>query len=335
MTTSSIPDIDLTPLLTRTDHAAERAAGEQMRSAITTVGPFTISGALPEPDLLHAVDRATRAFFAQPFDARMAVHIDRSKYHRGFAPLGEEHGGTDHNEVYELAQDLPAGCGRDPMAGPNQWPDLDGFREPVEKYFAHMLTVARAVFRGLAIAMDEAPDYFDPHLRQPSTAMRLLHYPHYPPGDRDRTLPACHEHTDYECFTILRASSPGLEQRTVDGEWVATPPVPGRLAVTLGQLMEVWTNGEFPATTHRVRQSTGGRCSWPVFCTVDYWTPVAPRPQFVSDARPARAPVIAGQHLWSQTAEAFSYLDDRVQAGHVSFTGQVHDPARGRQVPRH
>jgi isopenicillin N synthase-like dioxygenase len=319
VTTSAIPDIDVTPLLAQTDHAAERAVGEQMRAAVTTVGPFTISGAMPDLGLLHAFDRATRAFFAQPFDARMAVHIDRSKYHRGFVPQGEEHGGTDYNEVYELAQDLPAGCGRDPMAGPNQWPDLEGFRGPVEKYFAHMLTVARAVFRGLAIAMDETPDYFDLYLTQPSTAMRLLHYP---PDNRDGGLPVCHEHTDYECFTILRASSPGLEQLTADDEWVATPPVPGRLAVTLGQLMEIWTNGEFPATMHRVRPTAEDRYSWPVFCTVDYWTTVAPRPQFVSDDRPTRDSVIAGQHLWSQTAEAFSYLDDRVQAGHVSFTAR-------------
>lgn len=318
MSTSSIPDIDITPLLARTGDSAERAAGERMRAAVTEVGPFTISGAMPGASLLRAVDRATRAFFAQPFAARMAVHIDRSKYHRGFAPLGEEHGGTDYNEVFELARELPAGCGRDPMAGPNQWPGLDGFREPVEQYFAHMLTVARAVFRGLAIAMGEEPDYFDPYLKQPSTAMRLLHYP--PDDDRDETVSACHEHTDYECFTILRASSPGLEQFTAGGEWIATPPAPGRLAVTLGQLMEIWTNGEFPATMHRVRQTAGDRCSWPVFCTVDYWTAVAPRPQFVSAGRPARGSVIAGQHLWSQTAEAFSYLDDRVRAGHVSFT---------------
>jgi isopenicillin N synthase-like dioxygenase len=83
--------------------------------------------------------------------------------------------------------------------------------------------------------------------------------------------------------------------------------------------MEIWTNGEFVATSHRVRRVQEDRHSFPLFFCCDYETEVAPLPAFVSADRPARyAPVRAGDHLYAQTAQTFEYLKRRQARGEVA-----------------
>jgi isopenicillin N synthase-like dioxygenase len=84
-------------------------------------------------------------------------------------------------------------------------------------------------------------------------------------------------------------------------------------------MLETWTNGEFVATTHRVRKVREERYSFPLFFCVDYETVVAPLPQFVRPGRPARPGLVAGEHLFAQTAQSFGYLKRRVAAGEVTL----------------
>ena len=84
--------------------------------------------------------------------------------------------------------------------------------------------------------------------------------------------------------------------------------------------MEIWTNGEFVATSHRVRGVQEDRCSFPLFFCCDYQTEVAPLPAFVGPDRPARhAPVRAGDHLYAQTVQSFEYLKRRLARGEVQL----------------
>ena len=73
------------------------------------------------------------------------------------------------------------------------------------------------------------------------------------------------------------------------GEWIDVPPVDGTFVVNIGDLLELWTNGAFVATSHRVRKVAEERYSFPLFFNVDYDTEVKPLPQFASpDGRSAR-----------------------------------------------
>ena len=122
------------------------------------------------------------------------------------------------------------------------------------------------------------------HIRR-GLPIRHRHGPglHFPVGldrkiDRDQRIRLAHgigAHTDYECFTLLHATAPGLEVLNGAGEWIEAPPLPGAFIVNIGDMLELLTNGEFLATTHRVRKVREERYSFPLFFNVDYATRIA------------------------------------------------------------
>jgi isopenicillin N synthase-like dioxygenase len=264
--------------------------------------------------------RVTKAFFDLPLDEKMRTYIGRSRNHRGYVPVGEEvfSGGTvDLKEAFDLGKDLPADdpdhlAGR--MLGPNQWPDVPGFAAACTAWYEAVMALGRALLHGFALALGERADVFDAYVTKPPSQLRLIHYPHDPAAVDVVGIGA---HTDYECFTILKPTAPGLEVLNGAGDWIDVPPRDGAFVVNIGDMLETWTNGEFVATTHRVRKVTEERWSFPLFFNVDHDTLVAPLPQFVRDGEPTRVAVRAGEHLFAQTAQSFTYLKKRIAAGEL------------------
>ena len=84
-------------------------------------------------------------------------------------------------------------------------------------------------------------------------------------------------------------------------------------------MMEIWTNGEFVATSHRVRPVRQERFSFPLFFAVDYHTRVAPLERFVTPKQPPREALIAGEHLFAQTAQSFNYQKARLAKGEIEL----------------
>jgi isopenicillin N synthase-like dioxygenase len=144
--------------------------------------------------------------------------------------------------------------------------------------------------------------------------LRLVHYPYNTDAEDGQGIGA---HTDYECFTLLKPTAPGLEVLNGAGEWIDVPPVPGTFVVNIGDMLELWTNGAFVATSHRVRKVVEERYSFPLFFNVDYDTEVKPLPQFAADGTATRPTLRAGEHLFAQTAQTFAYLRDRLDRGEL------------------
>ncbi|MFB7221731.1 2OG-Fe(II) oxygenase family protein [Streptomyces sp. NPDC056227] len=71
---------------------------------------------------------------------------------------------------------------------------------------------------------------------------------------------------DYECFTLLRPTAPVLELMNGAGEWIDAPPLDDCCVVNTVDLLELWTNGEFAATSHRVRKVAGLLAGQPLEC---------------------------------------------------------------------
>jgi isopenicillin N synthase-like dioxygenase len=295
------------------------ALGEAARSA----GVFYVVGHGLPPAIFEALLLQTREYFAQSTDEKMRHYIGHSRNHRGYVPEGEEvflAGTKDAKEAYDLARDLPAGDpdyqAGNPLLGPNQWPDRPAFKAAVNSYYLHTFEIGRVLMSGFAQALGEEPDFFEAFLRKPPSQLRLIHYP-FNPEIQDR--PGIGAHTDYECFTLLRATGPGLEIMNEAGTWVDVPPVTDAYVVNIGDMLELWTNGEFVATSHRVRQVHEERYSFPLFFAVDYHTHIVPMARFVDDHRPARTDLIAGEHLHAQTAQTFTYLRRRIESGELTL----------------
>ncbi len=314
-----IPVIDVSSLLTSPPESWGSTVSE-LGKAAREVGFLYVSGHGVPQSHFDGLLSATKQFFDLPMERKMDVYIGNSRNHRGYVPIGEEvfYGGTtDYKEAFDLSMHLPDDpdyLEGNPLIGPNQWPDLPGFAEAVDAYYRATFEFGRVLLRGFARAMGEQAHAFDRWVRKPPSQLRLVHYPPNPSAEDALGIGA---HTDYECFTLLYPTAPGLEVLNGAGEWIDAPPIPGTYIINLGDMMELLTNGEFVATTHRVRKVKEERYSFPLFFSFDYHTQVAPLPRFADATRATRPSLVAGEHLFAQTAQSFRYLKERVARGEV------------------
>lgn len=326
-----IPIIDVGALATG-DLAARRAVAVEIGRACEEVGFLYVRDHGVGEEAIAALIDATAAFFALPVETKMRYYIGRSTNHRGYVPVGEEvlayglgrdEPSTDSKEGFDLALDLPADDADhragNPLLGPNIWPaEAPGLRAAVTRYYDAVLALGRRLMRAMALALDLAEDHFDPFITKPVSQLRLLHYPAGAAAD-DGGL-GIGAHTDYECFTILLPTAPGLQVMNSAGRWIDAPPLPGCFVINIGDMLEAWTNGRFVATPHRVLRGAHERYAFPLFFAVDYDTVVAPLPACVPPGTPPRYPPIsAGAHLFAQTARTFRYLRERVDRGELSI----------------
>lgn len=317
---TEVPVIDIAGLYSE-DVATREGVAAELGRAARDVGFFYISGADIDEALFDALLAATKEFFALPLEEKMRTYIGLSRCHRGYVPTGEEGLSGDKpdlKEAFDTALDLPADdpdyLAGNPMLGPNAWPELPGFAEAVTDYYTAVLAVGQKLLWAFAVALGEDPDTFTRHATKTPSQLRLVHYPYDPDAEDAQGIGA---HSDYECFTLLKPTAPGLEVLNGAGEWIDVPPIPGTFVVNIGDMLELWTNGAFVATSHRVRKVKEERYSFPLFFNVDYATEVKPLPQFVADGAPSRPALRAGEHLFAQTAQTFAYLRARMDSGEV------------------
>jgi isopenicillin N synthase-like dioxygenase len=311
----TVPVIDIAATL-----AAGRPVGDvvaQVDRACREVGFFAVVG--------HGIDSALRGqvleraveFFALPLADKQALAIERSTNNRGYAGIAGERLQPDLpgdlKETFDIGPELPDDTpGMSPLDGPNQWPDLPGFRHPLEEYQDAAIEVSRVLMRVIAAANDLEPHYFDACLEMPIVNTRLLHYPQVDQRTSDAQL-GCGAHSDYGCLTLLYSDgTPGLQLLTVDDEWVDVTVPDDALVVNLGDLLQMWTNDRYRSTKHRVIPPTErDRYSVPVFVNPEWHTEVRCLPNCVTDERPARhAPVLSGEYLQSRFDDTFVYREE-------------------------
>lgn len=326
----ALPVVDISGL-DAGDRAARQAVADELGRAAREVGFLYITGHGLDPRLTADLKAAAMRFFDRPLAEKMDFYIGRSTNHSGYVPEGEEvfvEGKVDRKEAYDTGLDCPGGDGRAPMLGANLWPDDPTFKAAVGAYYAAVAELARRLFGGFALALGLPQDHFEAHLTAPPSQLRMIHYPFDAEASADQQ--GIGAHTDYEFFTLLQGTAPGLEVLNGEGRWIDAPPIPGAFVVNIGDMLEAWTNGVFTATSHRVRKVAEERYSFPFFATCDYWTVVEPHPAFVSADRPARYPrLVSGEHLFAQTVKTFAYLKARrsVQADAGPAFGRAEGPA--------
>jgi isopenicillin N synthase-like dioxygenase len=319
-----VPLVDISAL-GGPDAAAHAAVIAQLNDTAREVGFLYLQGHGIPDELCAGLVETTKRFFALPEAEKMKVYIGKSRNHRGYVPEGEEvfAGKTaDRKEAFDLSRDLPADdpdyLAGNPLLGPNQWPEgLPQFRETVMAYYSAVFSLGRRLLRGFSEALGLGPVGLDRLVTKPPSQLRLIHYP-YHAGRTD--APGIGAHTDYELFTLLLPTAPGLEAMNADGRWIDVPPIPGAFVVNVGDMLEVLSNGLFTATSHRVRAVKEERYSFPLFFACDYATVVRPLPQFVTKERPPKYDsIVAGEHLHAQTIQTFRYLRERHDRGELKL----------------
>jgi len=280
---TEIPVLDLTPLIAVEDTAALARA---FAKAYGETGFAYIINHGIDPALRAAIFEASRQFHALPEGAKQAIALDRN--HRGYIAINTS---TDVNsdlaEVTKPNQSasfmmMREDAEADPavyLSGPNQWPDLPGFRETCESYVEAMSGLGRKLM-GLALDAIGVEDHgilaaFD----TPTLWLRLLHYPPQPaqaPDDLYGSAP----HKDFGCLTLLAQDDVGgLQVQTPAGNWVDAPPMADAFVVNVGDMLHRMSNGKLLSTPHRVINTTGKeRFSVPFFFDPHVSTEIAPLP---------------------------------------------------------
>ena len=309
--------------LSSTDLSERKEVAVQLGKAASEVGFLYVTGHGISPEIIKRLKDKTREYFTQPLKEKMLNYIGNSVNHSGYVPEGEEQPEpdsilVDNKETYDVNCDFISKTGRRPMLGPNQWPDLPNFKEDITAYYDQAIALSHRLFKGFSLALGLPENTFEKITSSPPSQLRLIHYPYNEVLPENR--PGIGAHTDYECFTILLPTAPGLEVLNGSGEWVDIPLVDDAFVINIGDMLEILSNGHFVATSHRVRKVAEERYSFPLFCACDYDTIISPLTELIDQNTPSRYTSLAcGDHLYSQTIQSFSYLKKQLKAGKIKL----------------
>jgi len=273
MDCAAVPIIDVAPFASPAGHDdAERThVAREWDRAMTEVGFAIIKGHGVDQEVISALRSGAMEFFAESGPVKQAYNY--GPYGNplgGYTGMGteavtrtrDEHGsdGGAANQS-EMSVALPDLVESFIFKPDSPKPRPVSLEQAGHIYHKELLRVLGCLHHLTAAALGLPQDFFDrfytPHAE---VSLRLAHYP--PLSDTAQASSAVRygEHTDYTGFTILHqdesdvgdADAGGLQVRLRSGEWHAVRPQPGAFVVNIGDLYEVWTNGRWRSTVHRV-----------------------------------------------------------------------------------
>ncbi|KAJ1283473.1 hypothetical protein BS78_03G131100 [Paspalum vaginatum] len=131
------------------------------------------------------------------------------------------------------------------------WPTTPpSFRSSVDLYSVEAAKVVSCLLRFMAMDMGVEPErLLEMFGGQPQT-MKVTYYPPCPQAGKVIGLSP---HTDACAMTLLLHVNDvqGLQIRRDDGDWLAVEPVDGALIVSVGDIIEILSNGKYKSVEHR------------------------------------------------------------------------------------
>ena len=309
----AIPIVDVGPLIEGEPNGAARV-GKELAKACDTVGFFYAVGHGVPTEVIKGAFSQSERFFAWPTEERMKIKVD--EFSRGYFPLEqishpEGKGVADLKESFDFGIDVPLD---DPdviagkLHGPNRWPDLPGFRDPIETYFETVRNFGFKLLPAFAAALDLPQDFIQKlYQPRPIALMRLIRYPPRPVDAPERQLAAA-AHTDYGMMTILaQDDAGGLQLKHRDADWFSASCIPNSFIINLGDLLAQWTNGRFMSMPHRVvHNQDKHRLSIALFYHPTFDTKVECLPTCHSpDDPPKYEPVSFGEYILGKYGKIF------------------------------
>lgn len=308
---ATLPVIDLAPLMSGEGDGLTRTAAA-LTEAAERVGFFYVTRHGVPSALIEKAAEVSRRFFEAPRQLKAEVAVRGS--HRGWLDPGEARMEGAHRpdlkESFiwgiEVAADDPALAGN-PLLAPNRWPAfLPEMRTVLGAYLDACHACGWQLLRAFAQALGVPAERFIARREHPVSRGGTIYYPPQPASAGAEQFGVA-PHTDFGCLTLLwQDMVGGLQVRSVDGSWVAAPPLPDCFVVNVGDLLARWTNDRFRSTPHRVVNASGrARQSIAVFVDPDAGQIVDPVCAPGED--PRYPPVTVGEHITRRYSASFAY----------------------------
>ena len=302
-----IPKIDISGV----DHNEfPKTLLEKFYHAYNTYGFGYIVNHEIEKDLIDQLFQASKTFHSLPLSEKMKVALDDN--HRGYIAINTS---TDVNsklaEVkkpnqsasFMMMREDKAQIANVYLSGSNQWPEIAGFRETLEKYTSQMTKLGKKLMKLSLMSAGIKDHSILNSFETPTIWLRLLHYPSIPkssPNDLYGSAP----HTDFGCLTILTQDGiGGLQVQTKNGDWIDIPKVEGSFVVNVGDMLHRLTNGLLRSTPHRVINKSGQeRFSCPFFFDPHVNTNIQP---LQGTGKPKFSPINFGEFLKTELEASY------------------------------
>lgn len=290
------PTVDCGALLARDDTVLRKGELGVLRAALETRGFFYCANidALMDAEYLGAVYEYARRAHGLPPEVKRRHARPHGGYTGadvGVPELAYEAGKPASVSAWDFAREnnsfVATEAGADASKYPSEAVLSPSFESFVGELFDRQQKLGVALLEAFAEMLGLQRNTFSRHMLEGGNELgtvRLLHYP------KRVETPGIGAHTDFEVFTLMHQSAPGLQLRAV-GEvvkWEDAPVRPGEFVVIIGDVLERLTNGVLRATPHRVLPNLAEeRYSIIRFNALAADVKVAPLPAFVTADRPA------------------------------------------------
>ncbi|KIJ64438.1 hypothetical protein HYDPIDRAFT_90521 [Hydnomerulius pinastri MD-312] len=332
-----LPIIDISPYLSDEPRSEEReAVSKALHSACVEYGFFYLDiSKYAESGEAEELTRLAREFFSLPQAKKDEISLKNQDYARGYQRLKENvtNGKADNHEGIDFYKPVADPDKSKPVWGENQWPTVDKFQEKYEKWINKMKDLGMIVMEAMAYGLGMTAEEWNELRSQVDDSFWVMRIIGYPPLPNSHDGFSCGSHKDYGCLTLLYADDTksalqvflrksghiaaavdGLpdEHGDEEGVWINADPIPGCLVCNIGEMWEIWTNGLYKSTLHRVVHR-GANYRVPFFFEPNFTANVKPLPaamRLISEGGSAPKkvyePVIYGDFLLKKVGNNFA-----------------------------
>ncbi|XP_057797667.1 LOW QUALITY PROTEIN: protein SRG1-like [Salvia miltiorrhiza] len=277
---SSVPIVDMKSFFSSAEAKAWEL--EKFHSACKEWGIFQLVNHGLEASLLERLRREIQEFYALPLEERLKYRIRAGEF-EGYGQHLLQNSGDQKvdwaDRFYMITNPIR-------RRKPHLFPELpDSLRESLEGFISELQKLAKAllglVAEALKIDIKDIEEMFEDGMQ----SVRMNYYPPCPEPDKVIGLTP---HSDGSGLTILLQVN-GVEglQIKKDGVWMPVKFLPEALAVNLGDIVEVLSNGLYKSIEHRATvNSEKERISIAMFCNPNFQANVGPSPALLTHQTP-------------------------------------------------
>ncbi|KAA1470004.1 Clavaminate synthase-like protein [Dentipellis sp. KUC8613] len=299
---ATLPVISIEPWINSHEKKGRLSTAAAIHAACLDFGFFYLDiSSYIDPSEPEDLSQLAREFFALPQEEKDKLSLGNQDHARGYQRLRENvtQGKADNHEALDFYRPVEVPDRTKPLWGENQWPTIPTFKEKYEAWTEKMKHLGLIVMEAMSVGLGMSPEEWKELRAQVGDSFWVMRIIGYPPLPDDDTGYSCGAHRDYGCLTFLWAdptkdalqvflpqpfvaleaeddpTREGLEQ----GIWITADPIRGCVVCNIGEMWEIWTNGLYRSTLHRViHRGSNYRVSIPFFFEPNFTANIAPLP---------------------------------------------------------